>query len=65
MYQITTTDFTGANSFANMVAGTAPFEQIGRATIGTFGTTLKSFGTLGPVDRGLRNPQVQQWNHKR
>jgi hypothetical protein len=62
MYQFTTTDFTGANSYAAMVAGTAPFEQTGRATVGTFGTTLKSFGSLGPVDVGLRNPQVQQWN---
>jgi hypothetical protein len=62
MYQFNTTDFTGANSFANMVAGTSPFIQTGRSTVGTFGTTLKSFGTLGPVDQGLRNPQVQQWN---
>jgi hypothetical protein len=62
MYQIATTDFTGANSYANMLAGTSPFVQTGRATVGTFGTTLKSFGNLGPVDQGLRNPQVQQWN---
>src|SRR6266478_525574 len=62
MYQFNTTDFTGANSFANMVVGTSPFIQTGRATVGTFGTTIKSFGTLGPVDQGLRNPQVQQWN---
>jgi hypothetical protein len=62
MYSFNTTDFSGANSFANMVAGTAPFEQTARGILGTFGTTLRSFGTLGPVDQGLRNPQVQQWN---
>ncbi len=62
MYQFATTDFTGANSFANMFAGTSPFIQSGFATIGNFGTTIKSFGSLGPVDQGLRNPQVQQWN---
>ncbi len=62
MYQFATTDFTGANSFANMVAGTSPFIQTGRATVGTFGATLRSFGNFGPVDQGLRNPQVQQFN---
>jgi hypothetical protein len=62
MYQFATTDFTGANSFANMVAGTSPFVQSGFATIGNFGTTIRSFGSLGPVDQGLRNPQVQQFN---
>jgi len=62
MYQFATTDFTGANSFANMVAGASPFIQTGRATAGTFGTAIRSFGSLGPVDQGLRNPQVQQFN---
>jgi Carboxypeptidase regulatory-like domain/TonB-dependent Receptor Plug Domain len=62
MYQFATTDFSGANSFANMVAGTSPFIQSGFATVGNFGTTIRSFGSLGPVDQGLRNPQVQQWN---
>ncbi|MCU1263616.1 MAG: TonB-dependent Receptor Plug Domain protein [Bryobacterales bacterium] len=62
MYQFSTTDFTGANTLANIAAGTSPFQQTGRATVGTFGTNLKSFGTLTGVDQGLRNPQVEQWN---
>jgi len=62
MYQFSTTDFSGANSLDNIVASMSPFQQTGRATIGTYGTTIKSFGSLSPVDQGLRNPQVQQWN---
>jgi hypothetical protein len=62
MYSFTTNDFTGANSFANMAAGTSPFQQLGRSTVGNFGAALKSFGNITPVDQGLRNPQVHQWN---
>jgi len=46
MYSFTTNDFTGAHAFAAMATGTSPFQQLGRSTVGTFGTTLKNFGTL-------------------
>ncbi len=62
MYNFSTTDFTGANSLANIVAGTAPFQQVGRATVGNFGTTVRNFGSISPVDYAMKNPQVQQWS---
>jgi len=62
MYSFTTTDFTGANSLANMVAGTSAFQKAGNEAVNTFGTTLRNFGTLSPVDYALKNPQIQQWS---
>ena len=62
MYNFSTTDFTGANSLANFVAGTAAFQQTGRATVGNFGTTVRNFGGISPVDYAMRNPQTQQWS---
>ncbi|OYW12939.1 MAG: hypothetical protein B7X34_01205, partial [Acidobacteriia bacterium 12-62-4] len=62
MYNFTTTDFTGANSLANMVAGTSAFQQTGRATVGNFGTTVRNFGLISPVDFAMQNPQTQQWS---
>ncbi len=60
MYLFTTTDFSGANSVESILAGTSPFQQTGRATVGTFGTTVRNFGGLSPVDYAMKNPQVQQ-----
>lgn len=62
MHQFGTTAFTGADSYANMVAGTSAFQATGNATVGGFGTTVRNFGAFSPVDQGLRNPQVHQWN---
>jgi hypothetical protein len=62
MYQFTTTEFTGANTLANLVAGTSAFQQTGNATVGNFGTTVRNFGAISPVDYALRNPQTQQWS---
>ncbi len=64
MYQFTlpSTGFTGTNTFANLVAGTSEFQQQGLATVGTFGTTIRNFGDISPVDQNLKNPQVQQWS---
>jgi hypothetical protein len=62
MYNFSTTDFTGANSFANIVAGTSDFQRTGRATVGNFGTTVRNFGTMSPVDYAMKNPQTQQWS---
>ena len=56
------TGFGGSNTFANLVAGSSEFQQQGFATVGTFGTTIRNFGSIAPVDQGLRNPQVQQWS---
>jgi len=62
MYNFSTTDFSGANSVANMLGGTSPFQQIGRETVGNFGTNVRNFGTLSPVDFAIKNPQVQQFS---
>lgn len=62
MYTFTTTDFSGANSLANIVAGTSDFQQLGRSTVGTFGNVVRNFGALSPVDPAMKNPQVQQWS---
>jgi len=62
MYNFSTTDFSGANSLANIAAGTSPFQQVGRATVGNFGTTVRNFGGIAPVDYAMKNPQVQQWS---
>src|SRR5258706_10298304 len=55
MYQFATTDFTRANSFANIVAGASPFIQTCRATVGTVGNTLSNFRSVSPLDQGLRD----------
>jgi len=54
--------FTGANSFANVVAGSSAFQQQGHALVGTFGTNILNFGGISPIDQNLRNPQVQQYS---
>jgi hypothetical protein len=61
-FALPSTGFTGTNTFANLIAGTSEFQQQGRATVGTFGTTIRNFGAVSPVDQDLRNPQVQQWS---
>ncbi len=52
----------GANSIANLLAGTAPFQAQGNATVGTFGTTIQNFGTVTYIDPNLQNPQTQQYS---
>jgi hypothetical protein len=55
--------FTGDNSFARLVAGTAPIQQQGQQASGRLDTTLLNYGTVNPaIDENLRNPQVQQWS---
>jgi hypothetical protein len=61
-FALPSTGFTGTNTFANLVAGTSEFQQQGAATVGTFGTTIRNFGAIAPVDQTLSNPQVQQWS---
>jgi hypothetical protein len=62
MYQFGTATVSGADNFDDMVAGTTPFQRVGRETVGTFGTTVRNFGTFSPVDQGLRAPQTHQWS---
>jgi len=54
--------FTGANSYANIVAGTAQIQADARAGIGQFNPTQVNFGNFSPVSRDLDNPRMQQWN---
>jgi hypothetical protein len=55
--------FTGANSFANIVAGTSQLQRDTLAQVGTLPTNVVNFGAIPTViDFGLRNPQVHQWN---
>lgn len=55
--------FTGTNSLANIVAGTAQIQRETAAQVGALSTTTLNFGGISPaIDMGLRNPQVHQWN---
>jgi hypothetical protein len=51
----------GANSFDNLVAGTAAIQAQAQAQVGGFGN-LKNFGSLFTVDPHLSNPYVQQFS---
>ncbi len=64
MYQfdLTGTQIGGVNSFANLVAGTSQFQQNGHAVVGSFPDSILNFGSITPVDRKIKNPQVQQWS---
>ncbi len=55
--------FTGTNSFANLVAGTAQLQTDTKAQVGKLSTTILNFGAVSPaISQNLRNPQVHQWN---
>jgi hypothetical protein len=55
-------NFTGGNSFANLVAGTAPAQAAAIAALGTFNPAQVDFGALSPVDQHLKNPRTQQYD---
>lgn len=56
-------NFTAGNSWANLVAGTAPIQQEGAARVGTLPTDILNYSSVSPViDPRLRNPQVHNWN---
>jgi outer membrane receptor protein involved in Fe transport len=58
-----TGSFTGGNSYANLLAGTATVQQQTAAAVGSLSTTLLNFGSISPaIAHNLKNPQVQQWN---
>lgn len=56
-------NFTGDNSFARIVAGTARIQQQTAAQVGKLSETVLNFGNINPaLDGSLRNPQVHQWS---
>ncbi len=54
--------FSGANSYANLYAGTGVIQAQGRAAVGVFNSTQTNFSSISPVDSELKSPQVQQWS---
>ena len=55
--------FTGGNSYASLVAGSADLQRTLSAAVGQLNTTFKNFGAIGTaIDQNLHNPQVQQWS---
>ncbi len=55
-------DFSGGNSLAALVAGTAPAQKTAIAALGKFDPNQVDFGALSPVDQHLKNPRNQQWD---
>jgi hypothetical protein len=55
-------NFTGGNTLANLVAGTAPAQAAATAAIGKFNPAQTDFGAFAPVDQSLNNPRNQQWD---
>jgi outer membrane receptor protein involved in Fe transport len=55
--------FTGDNSWANFVAGTARLQQETAAQVGQLSTTTLNFGNISPaIDQSLRNAQVRHFH---
>jgi hypothetical protein len=59
---LTGSAISGANSYANLIAGTAQAQTDAKAAIGTFLPTQQNFGSISPVDQNLKNPRAAQWN---
>jgi hypothetical protein len=57
-----TGSFTGGNTFANLVAGTAPAQAAAAAGLGSFSPNQINFGGFSPVAQNLQNPRNQQWD---
>ena len=56
-------NFTGGNSYGNLVAGTADLQKTLAGSVGQLNPTFKNFGSISPaIDQNLANPQVQQWS---
>jgi hypothetical protein len=60
-FSLSGAQINGANSFQNLLNGTAPVIAQAQAQVGGFGT-LKNFGSLTTVDPHLPNPYVQQFS---
>lgn len=56
-------NFTGSNSWANLVAGTSTIQAQTAAQVGTVSTTALNLGAASPIiNPDLENPQAQTWN---
>jgi hypothetical protein len=60
--QITLFNFTGGNSAAALIAGTAPAQVAAAAALGSFNPDQVDFGGFAPVAQNLQNPRNQQWD---
>ena len=55
--------FTGGNSWANLINGTATIQQQTASQVGKVSTTALNYGNISPaIDPELQNPLVQQWS---
>src|SRR5229473_2623277 len=54
--------FSGGNTLAALVAGTAPAQASAIAALGKFDPNQVDFGSISPVDQHLKNPRNQQWD---
>jgi hypothetical protein len=59
---IGSSSFTGGNTVANLLAGTASAQMAALAGLGTFSPTTSDFGGFDPVAQNLQNPRNQQWD---
>lgn len=59
-FSVVSGQFTGANTYAALVAGTSQAEADAVAAIGQFLPTQANFGNISPVDQQLKNPRNQQ-----
>ncbi|MDX1983055.1 MAG: carboxypeptidase regulatory-like domain-containing protein [Bryobacteraceae bacterium] len=56
-------NFTGDNTLARIVAGTAAIQSQTKAVVGQLSTSITNFGAISPaIAQDLANGQVQQWN---
>lgn len=56
-------NFTAGNTWANLIAGTAPIQAQSIAQVGRIRTDLLNYGDINPViNPRLQNPQVHQWS---
>jgi hypothetical protein len=57
------TSFTGGNTWANLVAGTAPIQAQGAGMVGQIRNDVLNYGDISPVVKSdLGNPQVHNWS---
>ena len=60
-YTASLTSFTGANTFDNLLAGTATIQTEYDALVGSYSSAL-NFGSATTANRNQRNPYTQQYN---
>jgi hypothetical protein len=60
--QITLFNFSGGNTPAALIAGTAPAQVAAAASLGSFNPSQTDFGGFAPVAQNLENPRNQQWD---